>query len=159
MSIPMRLAQYLRQRGVDYEICAHRMSQTSFETARTAHIPPQQLAKSVILEDDAGPVMAVVPADQAVMLGRLMRLLGRHDLHLADERSIAAQFEECNPGAVPSVGMAWDIETIVDDTLDASATVYLETGDHERLLRLTHDQFHRLMSDRYLGHFSKPLRQ
>jgi len=158
MSIPIRLSRYLQQRGIDYEICAHKLSSTSIETARTAHIQPEELAKSVILEDDAGLVMAVVPADQTVMIGRLMRLLGRHNLHLADEGDVATQFDECYAGAVPSVGMAWDMETVVDDALDTRATVYLESGDHERLLRLTHEQFLRLMGDRYLGQFSKPMK-
>ena len=75
MSIPSRLASYLDQRGARYEICAHEPSHSSAETARAAHVPPHQLAKSVILEDDAGCVMAVVPADKFVMLGHLAQLL------------------------------------------------------------------------------------
>ncbi|HSB97538.1 MAG TPA: YbaK/EbsC family protein [Spongiibacteraceae bacterium] len=158
MSIPARLSHYLRQHGIGYEICAHKLSSSSIETARAAHIQAQQLAKSVILEDEAGLVMAIVPADQSVMVGQLTRLLGRPNLHLADEIKVAMQFEDCQAGAVPSVGMAWGMDTVVDDALDSSATVYLESGDHERLLRLTHEQFLNLMGDRYLDHFSKPLK-
>ncbi|UUZ70017.1 hypothetical protein LP416_12900 [Polaromonas sp. P2-4] len=36
---------------------------------------PCHLAKSVILEDDFGYVMAVIPADKTVMVGELARML------------------------------------------------------------------------------------
>ncbi|HET9643174.1 MAG TPA: YbaK/EbsC family protein, partial [Burkholderiaceae bacterium] len=62
MSIPSRLSTYLEQHGVHYELCAHPPSRSSAETARTAHVLPHQLAKSVLLEDDQGYVLAVVPA-------------------------------------------------------------------------------------------------
>lgn len=157
MTIPPRLASYLDQQGVHYDTFTHKLSRTSIETARTAHIPPQQLAKSVVLEDDQGCVMAVIPADHGVMLAQLTRLLGRPHLRLSEEQFIARQFVDCDPGAVPSVGMAWGMETIVDDALETCDTVYLECGDHERLLQLTHDEFHRLMHAQPHGHFCKPI--
>lgn len=155
MSIPSPLSSYLDQRGTRYEICAHAYSRTSAETARSAHVPPNQLAKSVVLEDDSGCLMAVIPADKTVMVGELARMLGRKELRLADEDRIALLFDDCDRGAVPSVGMAWGIETVVDDELEARDVVYMEGGDHERLLRMSHDQFHDLMSSQPHGHFCK----
>ena len=155
MSIPSHLSSYLDQRGVRYEICPHEHSRTSAETARSAHVRPGQLAKSVILEDDAGCVMAVIPADKAVMVGELARMLGRKELRLADEGRIATLFADCDLGAVPPLGMAWGVETIVDDEIEASEVVYMEGGDHERLLRMSHEQFHALMSSQPHGRFCK----
>jgi len=157
MTIPSRLSNYLDQHGVQYEVCAHKYSRSSAETARSAHVLSSQLAKSVVLEDDAGYVMAVVPANRGVMLGRLTRMLGRYHLRLSDETRIANRFTDCDPGAVPSLGMPWGIETIVDDDLETCDTVYLECGDHERLLRLSGEQFHELMSKQRHGHFCKPM--
>ena len=153
MSMSPRLSSYLEQSGARYEICAHDQSATSSETARLAHIPEHQLAKSVILEDDAGVVMAVVPADSRVRIGELAQMLRRHDLHLADERRIAQVFSDCIPGAVPALGMAWDVETVVDDDLDANADIYVEGGDHKTLVRMTGDQFNALMQSARHGHF------
>lgn len=155
MSIPSPLSSYLEQRGTRYEVCAHPHSRTSFETARNADVQPSQLAKSVLLKDGAGWLMALVPADKTVMVDELARQLGRKALHLADEDSIAMLFDDCEPGAVPSVGMAWGIETVVDDELEARDVVYMEGGDHERLLRLSHDQFHELMRLQSHGSFCK----
>ena len=72
-----------------------------------------------------------------------------------DESRIALLFEDCARGAVPPVGMAFGIETIVDDELEASDVVYMEGGDHECLLRMSHEQFHELMSAARHGHFCK----
>ena len=77
MSIPSTLANYLDQRGARYEVFAHAHSRTSAETARSANVVPDHLAKSVVLEDDQGYVMAVIPADKAVMVDELGRMLGR----------------------------------------------------------------------------------
>ena len=153
MSIPTRLSSYLDQRGARYEVCMHEHSRSSAETARTAHVLPHRLAKSVIVEDDTGCVMAVVPANRNVLLGQLSRLLDRKHLRLSDEARIAPMFADCDRGAVPALGMAWGVETVVNDELEASEVVYVEAGDHEHLLRLSNDQFHELMLAARHGHF------
>jgi Ala-tRNA(Pro) deacylase len=155
MSIPARLSSYLDERGVRYEVCPHEHSHSSAETARSAHVASHQLAKSVILEHDGGRMMAIVPADRSVMLGELSRLVDRRDLRLADEDAIAEMFSDCDRGAVPSLGMAWGVETIVDDELASGEVVYLEAGDHENLLRLSTDQFRALTQSARHGHFSR----
>ena len=155
MSIPSRLSSYLDQHGARYEVCPHEHSHSSAETARSAHVLPHQLAKSVILEDELGCVMAVVPADRHVVVGDVARLLDRHGLRLSDESRFAALFDGCERGAVPPVGMAWGIETLVEDELEAGEVVYLEGGDHESLLRMSREQFRQLMSSARHGRFSQ----
>jgi Ala-tRNA(Pro) deacylase len=150
-----RLANYLEQCGAEYDLCAHSHSHSSAETARLAHVPEHQLAKSVILEDDRGYVMAVIPADSRVQVGTLARMLGRSELHLTDEPKIAAMFGDCEIGAVPAFGMAWGLETIVDDELEKNAEVYVEAGDHQQLLRMSHDQFSQLMRNARHGNISR----
>lgn len=154
MSIPSRLRSYLDQRGARYEVCAHPYSRTSAQTARFARVPPHALAKSVIVEDEAGCVMAVLPADRKVRLGDLSRLLGRKSLRLADEDRVVALFTDCDRGAVPALGMVWGLETVVDDEIEANTTVYVESGDHEGLLRMSCEQFHALMQAARHGRFS-----
>jgi len=155
MSIASRLSTYLELHGACYEICTHNYSHSSAESARTAGVPPHQLAKSVIIEDDGGCLMAVIPADKTVMLGKLAHMLGRKNLCLANENRIAALFDDCDRGAVPAFGMAWGVETIVDEELEANDVVYVEAGDHEHLLRMSQQQFHELMSATRHGHFCK----
>jgi Ala-tRNA(Pro) deacylase len=155
MSISLRLSNYLLQNSARYQVCPHNHSRSSAETARLAHVPEHQLAKSVMLEDERGCVLAVVPADTRVQLGTLARLLGRPDLRLSDETKIATLFDDCELGAVPAFGMVWGLETIVDDELERNLEVYVESGDHERLLRLSSEQFSNLMGTSRRGSFTR----
>lgn len=155
MSIPSRLSRYLDEHGAHYEVCTHDPTHTSAETARYANVSPNQLAKSVLLEDDVGCMMAVIPTDRSVMLGLLSEMLGRKGLRLCDEGRLAMMFGDCERGAVPPVGMAWGVDTIVDDELEANDVIYMEAGDHERLLRMSREEFHELMSSARHGHFCR----
>lgn len=157
MAIPSRLYTYLEEHGAHYDVCEHALSRSSPETARCASILPHQLAKPVLLEDDAGCVMVVVPADRKVMIGRLSHNLGRPELRLSDENRIASLFEGCDRGAMPPVGVAWGIETLVDEEVEANDVVYLEGGDHKHLLRMTGQEFQALMAEARHGQFGKAM--
>lgn len=157
MSMPSRLSNYLLHCGAHYELFSHAHSHTSAETARAAHVTPHQLAKSVILEDEQGCVMAVVPADAQVNIGKLAQMLGRDSLHLSDEGRIAELFSDCALGAVPAIGMAWGMETVVDDALVSIPEVFFEAGDHEMLLKMSHEQFCQIMRDTRHGEFCKTM--
>ncbi len=155
MSIPSRLSNYLAEHGARYGVYAHRHSRSSAESARVANVKPHLLAKSVILEDDQGPVLALVPADKSVRLNEVSHLLGRHRLHLSDEARIGALFADCASGAVPPVGMPWGVPTVVDAELDANEIIYLECGDHECLVRVSNAQFRELTREATHGHFCR----
>ncbi len=159
MALPQRLSDYLSEHlpeAAGFDIVEHRHSGCSAVSARTAKVPAQQLAKAVLLEDEAGCLLALVPADRSVQLGRLAQLMHRDQLHLADETRLGMLFDGCEAGAVPSLGMPWGITTVVDDALEDCDTVYLESGDHERLLRLSQAQFHALLRAVPHGAFSGP---
>ena len=155
MSISPTLSNYLKQNDAHYEPCPHTHSRTSAETARLAHVPERLIAKSVVLEDDQGCVLAVVPADSRVRVSALARMLGRANLRLCDESTVRELFGDCDPGAVPAFGMAWGLETAVDEELEHNSEVYVEGGDHEQLLRMSRGQFCDLMSHARHGHFSR----
>jgi Ala-tRNA(Pro) deacylase len=135
--------------GVAYEVVAHPHSHSSMETAELAHVPGHRLAKSVVLEDEDGFVMAVLPSTCHVRLGVLSRELNRR-LRLATESQLQTLFADCETGAIPPVGLAYGIPTIVDERLTQLPEVYFEAGDHEQLIRMKADQFARLME--HVGH-------
>jgi Ala-tRNA(Pro) deacylase len=155
MAMSQHLSSYLRECGTRYEVCTHAHSRSSAESAQRANLMAGQVAKPVILEDEDGFVMAVIPADKRLALSELARLLDRPRLHLADERTLVRLFRDCEPGAIPPVGMPWGMETVVDDELEAGREVYMEAGDHERLLRVPREAFRQLMRSQRHGHICK----
>ena len=144
MAISRTLQTYLAHKGIAYDILPHRHTDTSVNSANSAHIPLDRLAKSVILEDEDGYVMAVIPANRHVRIGRLNRVLNRR-MGLATEAELSPLFNDCDPGAVPPLGDAYGITTVVDESLDECPDVYLEAGDHEDLIHLKGTAFRRLM--------------
>ena len=60
----------------------------------------------------------------------------------------------CALGAVPPVGECYDLDVIVDDSIEEQPDVYLEGGDHTTLVHLDHAQFARLMAEARHGRFS-----
>jgi Ala-tRNA(Pro) deacylase len=152
MTIAARLHSFMTDHHIQYELCSHPYSHSSAETARLAHVPMDRLVKSVVLEDDDGYVVAVLPANRRVHLGELRRLLDRH-LHLASETDLVRLFDDCTPGAVPPVGQAYGLPTIMEECLSEAPEVYFEAGDHTALVHLSPDQFLSLMQGAARKHF------
>jgi Ala-tRNA(Pro) deacylase len=156
MAIAPRLKWYLDARGVEYEVIPHPHTGSSLETARQSHVPPERLAKSVLLEDERGYVMAIVPASHRVDLRSLGDQLHR-DLELASESELPSLFRDCEPGAVPPVGSAYQIPTVYDEALAELTEVWFEAGDHEDLVHVSGGAFLRLLEGARHGRFSRPL--
>lgn len=135
MSNPNSLQRYLEARHIPFEVVAHPHSATSLQSAKSAHIRADQLAKAVILESDDCFLAAVIPADRHVMIGRLRQTLGR-DLWLAGETSFGGMFPDCEPGAVPPLTQPYGMDMVWDDSLMSMDSIYMEAGDHEHLLRI-----------------------
>ena len=73
--------------------------------ARVAHVPPDQVAKTVVLYDGSVYVIAAIPASERLDLHKLRELLGaRPQLRLANEDEIARDFTSLEVGAVPPFG-------------------------------------------------------
>lgn len=130
-----RMERFLDQHLIPFDLQAHPLAATSAETARQAHIPPKKLAKGVLLEGDGCQMVAMIPSDQQVHLGHLGQENGM-EFRLADEAAISSLFSDCAPGAVPGLPNAWGVEVIWDDALLSEPDVYLEAGDHQRLLHI-----------------------
>jgi Ala-tRNA(Pro) deacylase len=155
MSIARTVRDYLDEAGVDYRLVHHEYTPNSRGAANAARIPPDQLAKPVLLEDDKGYLVAVVPATRRVALENLQRQLGRR-LVLATEREVQDLFSDCSKGAIPAVGQAYGLDVVWDDCLASCQDVYFEAGDHTDLVHMSGKEFTFLMGRRPHGAISSP---
>ena len=153
MTIARRLKWFLDAQGVDYEVLPHAPSATSEETAVRAAIPAGWLAKPVLLEDEDGYLMAIVPASHRIDLGALSDQLHR-DLELASERELRALFHDCAPGAMPPMGPPYRVPTVYDEALVELDDVYFEAGDHEDVVHMKATSFLGLLRGARHGRFS-----
>jgi len=153
MSIAPTLHKYLATENIQYNEIPHVLTMSSARTAQACHISGDCLAKAVVLRRDGGYMLAVVPASHHVKLQDLKARLGE-DVVMADETEINRLFADCTHGAVPAVGRCYGLDLIVDDSIEAQPDIYIEAGDHETLLHLSHAQFAQLTANAPHGRFS-----
>lgn len=155
MAIARRLLDYLRDKEAGYLLLPHPHTGSSMETAEQAHIPGDALAKGVLLKDGERFTLVVVPSDYHVELDQLKIMLNR-EVVLASEEELESYFADCEVGAVPPIGPAYELDTVWDPTtsLGSEPQVYFEAGDHEHLVCVSGEQFHELLAPAERGHFS-----
>jgi len=153
MAIAMTLQQTMQEHDISFDIINHEKTRTSNETASVAHVSGNCLAKTVILEDELGYVMVVIPASHHVMMSAVDDVM-RRKLTLVNEVELPRLFTDCELGAIPPIGDAYGIETMVDNSLAEQTDIYFEAGDHELLVHVSNEQFDTLMSDALHGNFS-----
>ena len=155
MAVAISLERYLASREIAYEIVTHPRALTTAACARAAGVPMDQVAKTVVLQDEDGYFLAVVPATHHLELGTLHRWMHRR-VGLATEEEIADLFRDCELGAVPPVGAPYGLEVVIDDELAQQPDLYFEAGDHQSLIHVTRTDFERLLAGARHGHFSHP---
>jgi Ala-tRNA(Pro) deacylase len=145
MPIAMTLKSYLDDHEVSYDTVEHPHTESAVDSAKSAHVPPHQMAKAVVLEDSAGFIVAVLPSSNRLNLGWVNEELER-DLKLATEDELKALFRDCETGAIPALSAAYGLKVIWDDQLKHAADIYIEAGDHEHLIHLSGEDFRQLMA-------------
>jgi Ala-tRNA(Pro) deacylase len=153
MAIAETVQSFLAQHLVEYDLVSHPHTGSSHETAEAAHVNEDHIAKAVIVKDTDGYAMVVVPASNWVEVEHLRKELNR-DFHLATEDELAKLFSDCEPGAAPPLGLAYGIETFLDEALTSLANIYFEAGDHEQLVHTAGDDFRTLLGGVRHGYYS-----
>ena len=148
MNIAPTIQDYLAEHQIAYEVLTHTRTSTSATTAQAAHLPGRSVAKAVVVEDESGRyAVAVLPATAHVQLARLERELHRTGLRLAAEPELGKLFPDCELGAIPPLGHAYGLPTVVEEELAAQPDVFFEAGDHRHLVHVSQGEFNRLLGD------------
>ncbi len=153
MTIAKRLSEYLANAGIEYEVVNHPFTVSASRTAQAAHITGDRVAKTLVLHDDQGYLLAVVPSTHRVELDAIGPKLGRR-LNLATEKEIADLFDDCELGAIPPVGAAYGLKVMLDESLTDQEDVYFEGGDHRNLVHVNSAAFAKAMEGAERGRFS-----
>jgi Ala-tRNA(Pro) deacylase len=153
MSISPRLRSYLDRRGLQFEEIPHARAMCAVHAAKAAQVAREQVAKAVLVQAGDNYMLAVVPASRQVRFDRLQSWLGR-PVRLAEERESEDLFADCDLGAIPPVGGAYDLETVMDDSLLDADEVYFEGGDHRTFVHMYAKDWRKLMKDTAHSAFS-----
>jgi Ala-tRNA(Pro) deacylase len=125
------VSAYLSERGIDFEVVEHPLTNTAEAEARASGVPADHVAKTVALVDGERFMLAVVPASHRLELDKARRALGASgSLRLATETEISRHAGPFEVGAVPPLGPLLDAVEIVDGRLLEHDAILLSGGDH-----------------------------
>lgn len=153
MSVAPTVGRYLDSKHAHYDIVPFLRTGSSAQTAEAAQLDPDALVKAILVEDDRHYALVLLPASMHLELGMVRGVLGRQ-CGLAMEHEVAQVFDDCDRGAVPAVGQAYGVQMLVDDHLREHDLLYLEGGKGGALLRVSRDEFNRLMGGATRGPFA-----
>ncbi len=131
------VSHFLREAGIDHDVVEHQPTYSAIQEARVAHEEPRHTAKTLLLHDRDGWLLAVIPANRRLDLGKARRLLGgTTHLRLATEQEMQQVFPAFDVGALPPVGPQLPLPEAVDVRLIYRDRVLCAGGDHRHALRL-----------------------
>ncbi|MBN1148974.1 MAG: YbaK/EbsC family protein [Anaerolineales bacterium] len=149
--------EYLEGQGIRYTLIKHDGAiYTAQEIAAATHIPGDQLAKTVMVKIDGELAMAVLPAPYRVNLERLKALAGGERIELASEREFKQKFPDCEAGAMPPFGNLYGVPVYADRNLAEEIEIAFCGGAHGELVRMSFEDFNRLVKPQVLGFAWKP---
>lgn len=146
MTISLKLRNYMDRCGVEFDEVPHAYAFQPSKAAEATHIPGRRVAKGVLVRAGDEYMMAVLPSSKLVAFGDLGRWLGR-EVRLADEQESVTLFADCELGALPPVGAAFGLQTILDEELLDADDIYFEGGDHRTLIHVQGRDWRRLQHD------------
>ena len=145
MSLNERLAVFLENHDAAYDIRLHPEEFTSQRVAEAMHVHGRDLAKVVVLRDDAGrELMVVLPGDRRLDLARLEAASGRTGLTLVPEAELAGLFPDCRIGAMPPFGGLYGMAVYLDGCFRTAREIFFQAGNHREAIRMKYDEYERL---------------
>ncbi len=140
-----RLKEFLDDNRIRYTTISHSPAYTAQEIAARAHIPGQELAKTVCVKVDGQLAMAVLPASYSVDFQLLKEVTGADRLELAVEQDFRDRFPECELGAMPPFGNLYGMDVYVAVKLTEDETIAFSAGSHSELIRMYYADYERLV--------------
>ncbi len=122
--------RYLAEHGLEHSVIEHPVTYTAAAEARIAAVDPEHAAKTVMLRDDDGYVMAVIPASESLSLRRLRRVAARAELRLASEHELERDFPAFEVGAFPPIRELLAGQGYIDFRILMPHRVLCNGGDH-----------------------------
>jgi Ala-tRNA(Pro) deacylase len=125
----------LQSNGVQFRRFEHEPVRTSQEAALVRGTPLEQGAKALVLETDAGLVIAVLSAARRVDYRALKRHLKSKRVQMAPAERVR-QATGCEPGGVPPFGCIFGLPTLVDPSLLEQKHMDFNAGDRRRSVEM-----------------------
>jgi len=136
MTLTSQIEEELERAGIDFDLIEHRHTETAGDEARAIGVPPDDVAKTIVLSSGESYVRAVVPASERLDLRKARLLLGDKNARLASEEELVFAYPMYELGAVPPFGVPAGDRVLLDRRLAQHDSVVFEAGSHDESVRL-----------------------
>jgi len=139
------LSNFLDDNKVKYVTIRHSIAYTTQQIAESAHIPGNEMAKTVMVKLDGRLAMAVLRGTDKVDLDLLRGTADAKKAELATEVQFQGMFPSIELGAMPPFGNLYDMAVYVDEALARDERIAFNAGTHSELIQLDYADFERLV--------------
>ncbi|MBE9521058.1 MAG: HDOD domain-containing protein, partial [Proteobacteria bacterium] len=154
-TIASSVEEFLSCHAISYDILSHVPTQSLEQAALRLKISPYEFARAVVLSDGDETCMAVLPLNYILDFSALFEITGRN-YKPASIKIIRRIFKDCESRAIPPLGMAYGLRTIIDNSLYRADNVIFEAGRHNSLVRINRKGFLKLTEHARHTNFAKP---
>jgi len=141
-----KLRSVLEANHLAFTQTTHTAAFTAREVASVEHLPAREVAKTVVLFGDGGFHMIVIPANKLVDFQEVRLALGLSHVRLATEDELSRLFPDCELGAMPPVGIIYDMPVYLDSSLAAEPEIVFNAGTHREAIHMQTADYRRLVS-------------
>jgi Ala-tRNA(Pro) deacylase len=136
MPLVDKLRSLMDARSIPYNLTTHPPAIRASEVAWLEHLPAWEVAKTVVVCGDNRFYLIVVPADRQVDLYEVASALDLKHVRLATEAELADLFPECELGAMPPIGILFDLPVYLDSELANEAMITFNAGTHRECIHM-----------------------
>ncbi|HTX37746.1 MAG TPA: YbaK/EbsC family protein [Bryobacteraceae bacterium] len=144
MPLSERLRSFLESHQAEYTLTTHAKAFTARAVAAAEHLPPREIAKTVVIFGDEAYHMIVIPASKLVDLYEVRPVLGLSQARLATETELGTLFPDCELGAMPPLGPLYGLSVYLDNSLAGQDTIAFNAGTHSEVMHMRMAEFRRL---------------
>ena len=129
MPVSDRLANFLTEKSIPFEVLKHEPVYTSEEAAKVRGVSLSSGAKALICKTNDDYVLFAMPGNRRLATKHVRKELRFKKFRFASEEELF-ELTSLKPGAIPPCGSFWSIQTGCDRALAEEETINFNAGDH-----------------------------
>lgn len=140
-----KLREFLQTHQAAYTHSIHPTAFTAREVATAEHLPLREVAKTVVVHNENGFALLVIPANKLVDFQEVRLELGFQQLRMATEFELGKLFPDCELGAMPPVGALYDLPVYLDAGMAEERLIAFNAGTHRDVIHMLTSEYRRLV--------------
>lgn len=140
MTIAANVKKLFNTEKIPYLILSHERVYSLENAVDLVGIDKNKVIRTEVLADNLGIVLAVVPLEKKINFYKIKQHLQRN-LIVLSEANIHRIFPDCEPGTHPPLGEPYNLQVLLDSSLDELDVVYFRAGSQTSIIKLPIDDF------------------